>query len=554
MKKIFKKKNKLLKIIATFALLLFIVFYACEKDFFEDPLTSVDAPRAIENAKAWYETNKPEEIILRSFGGNGQMKMKAEWSHAFATRYDTLEVVETDIMSMGMILFLDKECVEKYNETNDPKYKQCYTRMVFKTNRKTGETVGFLMTVVPNLDWLEKSKFKPFPDVTYLFRSKKFGGLILFHHIDGSFSNGWKYEKGKLVGEISSMDVDFNQIPLRDTYCNSYPIYQNYILCADFYISFSEDKEPEYDNTACISETRIIGYYQDCYTIDWGGDPPPGEAGYPGSSGGGTTSNTTTTTTPTTPKTPATRTDCDQSNSAANSTKANTALNANSANVGGNVQSLISQLSGYATNQSNEYGLSVQYASDTYYAWNFTGDSNNQQFFSSGTPNSVSVYTSSNTYLVAHTHPKGANPAPSPLDAMMLADAYKNKDAKNIAANVEFGYGGSQYMVYVDNRSTFAAFCNNPNNSQTIAYNNPNAMFNPGSQLATDYQNAYTSLYNNGKGFSDNDAQSYALSYALDKNNTGLKVYKNVNGTFKEQKTDTSVSGTNTTYSPKICP
>jgi len=60
----------------------------------------------------------------------------------------------------------------------DPKYMQCYTRLAFRTNKETGETVGCLMTVIPNLEWLEKSNFKPFMEVTYLFRSKDFGGMI----------------------------------------------------------------------------------------------------------------------------------------------------------------------------------------------------------------------------------------------------------------------------------------------------------------------------------------------------------------------------------------
>jgi len=83
----------------------------------------------------------------------------------------------------------------------------CYTRLVFRTNKETGETVGFLMTVIPNLEWLEKSNFKPFMEVTYLFRSKDFGGMIWFHNLDGNFSNGWKYEKGKINGTIKQMDA-----------------------------------------------------------------------------------------------------------------------------------------------------------------------------------------------------------------------------------------------------------------------------------------------------------------------------------------------------------
>jgi len=294
-----KKRNRF-KIIAIFAGLLLIVGYACKDEIFESSLTSIDAPKAIENAKVWYEANTPTEILLRSSTGKGQMKMKATWDHAFATRYDKLEVVETNVMAQGLLQFLDPQCMEKYNETNDLKYKQSYTRMVFRTNRETGETVGFLMTVVPNLDWLEKSKFKPFLDVTYLFRSKQFGGLILFHNMDGSFSNGWKYEKGKIISEISSLDADPNQIPLRSTVCNSVPIYIVYNDCYDVYYDYgAEDTGYVYDHSFCVTTNQIVGYYQDCYDIPGSTDngnnngnnnppdyPPPGGGGYSGGGGG----------------------------------------------------------------------------------------------------------------------------------------------------------------------------------------------------------------------------------------------------------------------------
>ena len=52
------------------------------------------------------------------------------------------------------------------------------------------------------------------------------------------------------------------------------------------------------------------------------------------------------------------------------------------------------------------------------------------------------------------------------------------------------------------------------------------------------------------KGYSDNDAESYALSYAFDVHDAGLKIYQKKNGDFKEQLT--VPSGKN--YLPKICP
>ena len=194
-------------------IIIFVLFtgYSCRMELDNSVLENTEKQTTIENVRAWYDAHKPENIILRSFDGARQVQIQAYWSNAFTTKYDSLKVVETDIMSKGRIMFFDSACVAKYDETQDPKYEQCYTRMVFRINLNTKDTVGFLMTVVPNLDWLEKSNFKPFIEVTYLFRSHQFGGLILFHNIDGSFSNGWRYVDGRIVGKITSLNANSNQ-------------------------------------------------------------------------------------------------------------------------------------------------------------------------------------------------------------------------------------------------------------------------------------------------------------------------------------------------------
>ena len=257
-----KKRNRITIIIAIFVGLLFIGFYACRDEIEDSVWERTEAPKLIENAKVWYAENQLEPTLLRSTDGK-QMSMKAEWSHAFATKHDSLEVVETDIISQGRLLFLNQECVDKYNETKDPKYMQSYTRIAFITNNKTGETVGCLMTVIPNLDWLEKSKFKPFMDVTYLFRSNQFGGTILFHNLDGSFSNGWKYEKGKIVASVSASDSGSDSIALRSsTTCVETCYELAYEYCFDVYAG-SEDNQT-YEYSGCDNVVLSSGCYTEC--------------------------------------------------------------------------------------------------------------------------------------------------------------------------------------------------------------------------------------------------------------------------------------------------
>ena len=56
----------------------------------------------------------------------------------------------------------------------------------------------FVMLIVPDLSYLEKSDFKPFYKNTYLERDDDFSGYILYYELDGTFANGWRYEDGEL--------------------------------------------------------------------------------------------------------------------------------------------------------------------------------------------------------------------------------------------------------------------------------------------------------------------------------------------------------------------
>ena len=526
MMKFLKAKNKIPKIIAIFVLLLFIVSYAC-MDELQDSLGDGNDTRAIEYAKGWYEANKPEELSFRSSGGREKVPMKPEWKNAFSNKNKKYEMVETDLMIQGIIRYTDKDCMEKYKETGDMKYKQSYTRIVFRTDRTTNETVGFLMTLVPNLEFLEKSKFKPFKKTCYLDRDKDFGGIILFHNMDGSFSNGWAYEKGKITGSIGALEEKPAEISLRSTTCYWVDNYYEYTQCTDWY-SGSEEYGFQYTGTTCYSWLEYSHSYEVCHNDDGNGEYN-GDSGNGGGNGSG---NSTI---------PETRDDCPPQ-AAANGTAINNVLNNENTDYA-KVKPLINQLKGYASSQSDEYALGVQYASGQYYVLNINTNPDNPNYFASGAPNGVYVSTTYNTYLIAHTHPAGSNAAPSPLDATMLADVYFN-GSPNITANVIFAANGAEYMVYINNPTSLAMFYNS---SYYSSFQASGSLFQTGSIWATDYNAAYNSMIS--KGFSANDAQSYALSFVLDKYDTGLKIYEKKSENFKEQKTD--LSGNN--YSPKIC-
>ena len=279
--KLLKMKTNHLKIIAIFALLLFVVVYACQKEM-HDSFEAHESSQAIEMAKSWYEMNKPGILGFRSSDGTEQIPMIPVWTNAFSMKNEKYEVVEADLMIKGIIRYTDRDCMEKYRETKDMKYKQSYARIVFQTDRKTNETKGFLMTIVPNLEWLEKSNFKPFMKTNYLDRGKDFGGRILFHNMDGSFSNGWTYEKGKIVASISAIGEDPAKMSLRSTECYYTDYYYEWESCTDYY-SGSEEYGFHYAGTICHTYWEYEYSLYECYDDGTGG----GGAGGGGSGSGG---------------------------------------------------------------------------------------------------------------------------------------------------------------------------------------------------------------------------------------------------------------------------
>ena len=269
--KFFRKRDGFWKITAIFALLLLIVIYACEKEFIKPEVWENSTYEAtIEHAKAWYDENKPEELSLRASDGKEKILMKPEWKQAFANQNEKYEVVECDLTTWGMFSFTMPECMEKYNETGDIRYKQSYTRLVLRTDKETKETVGFLMTIVPNVEYLEKSNFKPFKKICYIDRLKNFGGEILFHNLNGSFANGWVYEKGKITKSIKEMGSDSVEFELRSVVCYREDFFLNIWDCPLWYTG-SEEGYPIY----CTLESQTLiwsNYY--CYD-DGSGDGEP---------------------------------------------------------------------------------------------------------------------------------------------------------------------------------------------------------------------------------------------------------------------------------------
>ncbi|MDR2146592.1 MAG: hypothetical protein LBE91_09070 [Tannerella sp.] len=553
MKNFLKKKSKLTKIIAIFAPLLLIVFYACVKEELDLPFSDNEETQTIEQVKAWY-ADRPDEIVLRSSDGKGKLVMTPDWETVYTLQDKKYKMVEVNLMSYGRIGFYDEDCMKKYDETKDPNYLQSYTHLVFRINKSTKDTVAFLMTMMADVEWLEESKLKPFLESSYLYRAKKFGGTILYHNLDGSFANGWVYEKGKIVASVSAVDESGSiDVELRSTSCHYETIYVAIQNCTDLYFGTEMNgvlTNITYNGTHC---TTTYGYITVQVCDDGSNGLDPGEYN-PNNTGGNGGS---------TPKSPGTRTDCPPS-AAANSTTANSVLNSTSGGAA-QVKSNVDLLRNHAKNSSNEYGLVVNKDGSQYtllnLSNNYTTIPNNPYIVNGGATYVNGGYTN-NTYLLAHTHPGGSGHlmSPSPADAIALADAYKGNTGKsgslvralNIQGSVILGADGSEYMIYVQDRDALKAFCDPTNSLNSSFFQSSGADFQTNSIFASTYTAAYNNLRT--QGYSIHDANSYALSYVLDHYHTGLKISKKEPGKtdFKEQKTEGGEIGKN--YLPKKCP
>jgi hypothetical protein len=199
------------KVILLFSLVGIV--YACINE--NDLLDQDERQLSVTEAQQWYESNlKGTAIELRAGGKDKKIKVKPNWAKSYTKKDKDYETVDVELLSNRGFGFFDTKNKEKFDETQDSRYLQSITRLITRKNRKTQVTDEFLMTIIPDLTYLEATKFDPFKKNYYLERDKKFTGYIFFHNLDGYFVNGWSYKNGKLY-TVSNSDNDSPKFGLR---------------------------------------------------------------------------------------------------------------------------------------------------------------------------------------------------------------------------------------------------------------------------------------------------------------------------------------------------
>jgi hypothetical protein len=487
-------------------------------------------------------------------------------------------------------------------ETGDMRYTMSVTRLVIKAERsaQNSKTAGFFMSIAPSPEYLESTDFKPFGKVRYLERDSCFSGAILFHNLDGSFSNGWLYKNGKIIDQLSANGA-VNQakgrtVNTKAASCTTYAVYDMIQVTQDHYYYHPGYGDTTYSYTSTEYYYMVSDVYTSCsdttsssdstianggggsYTGGGGGN---GSNNYGAGTNGGTTGESQ----------PAVRTDCThiQDSIAYQIQRVLTSHNSNPTYK--SVDIYVAALWGFAATGSIEVAAAI--AQDTtafYWYWHFDNwrDSvplfmikqlstySNGEFWiqpkgqNESTQNSTATQaitgSDKETYFLIHTHPTTSNSAPSPQDAIELGNIYrryqKNPEKSQIRGNVALSWKANSsqpytaYAVFVCDTVKFHALCKNPDDSLFFHSDTLKSKFEPGTDYALTYDSVYTNCIT--QQYSQNDAQAHALAYVLDKYNTGMKIYKSVSNNrsldFKELITERTKWYNYINYYPKICP
>jgi len=189
-------------------LLAITLVISCTKELMNVPKDAL----TIEKAKAWYEMQKTTSVImLKSSTADKKADCTPDWKGAFASSNSDFEVVEVHItFSQTKFNFSTQESLDRSKNEKEPGYLNSDSHFIIIKNKKTGFREGYIMTIFGNADYMKMNKFNLSKN-SYLKRDKDFSGYVLFHNLDGSFVNGWKYAEGKVIKSISPSSNSTNK-------------------------------------------------------------------------------------------------------------------------------------------------------------------------------------------------------------------------------------------------------------------------------------------------------------------------------------------------------
>ncbi len=272
----FKSKRM---IVLGLSLLLPAIYYSCKEDFFDERKS--DSTQEFAEAREWYDTSNGSISRLKSGNKNLKVYIAPNWKEGLVKKPEKLDAttVETAIEANALVTFIDDECLALWKQTKDRKYKQSLTRFVYVKHNKTKKKEGFYMTIMPSLAYLKEKNFKPFYDNSYMDIDNNYSGYILYHNVDGSFSNGWKYKNGQITHIINHQETGqvFPTLKGGHEECQTFQYTALVEECTNWYTI--TEFGVNYSGTTCHYYYEVQATWEECHWIDDGTDNT-GTGGY----------------------------------------------------------------------------------------------------------------------------------------------------------------------------------------------------------------------------------------------------------------------------------
>lgn len=171
-----------------------------------------------------YFVKKEEEIkksinwlSKNSFLTKSNAKWMPMWEKGLIFHNDTSKTLEVPLSYLFQDIISTKLFIHKPSNQEILSLVNKESLVIESNNQ--GIYRAFFMIVVPSEKFVRNSG-NSLAKMTYLFRDRKFDGLVLYKNLEGQYVGGWKYEEGKI---ISKLRVSSHNVPTKNsvTYCQS---------------------------------------------------------------------------------------------------------------------------------------------------------------------------------------------------------------------------------------------------------------------------------------------------------------------------------------------
>ena len=178
------------------------------------------------------------------------------------------KIVEIPLTPQESFGFYSSEDKSVFEETSDKRFLQSKTNLVILSNKINNKITGFLMTIIPDNNYRIATEYNSY-NSTYMKWQKGFSGYVLYHTIEGTYANGWRFLDGKVVSTVYSKkrtEIETNFKP-RSKSIEDYEACHDYALVAWY---------AQWNGSTWEISSEIVYTFSVCVTVSSDG----GSGGY----------------------------------------------------------------------------------------------------------------------------------------------------------------------------------------------------------------------------------------------------------------------------------